>query len=110
MLNRRRAVPELTSRSQSTRDLGRRIAINTPIQGSSADLIKIAMREIAKDLREGRWRAAMLIQIHDELLFEVASGQAQSLGDMVSAKMEGVWKLNVPIRAHVKTGKNWGEL
>jgi DNA polymerase I len=110
MLNRRRAVPELTSRSQSTRDLGRRIAINTPIQGSSADLIKIAMREIAKELREGRWRAAMLIQIHDELLFEVASGQAQSLGDMVSAKMEGVWKLNVPIRAHVKTGKNWGEL
>jgi DNA polymerase-1 len=110
MLNRRRAVPELRSRSQSTRELGRRIAINTPIQGSSADLIKIAMREIGKELREGGRRAAMLIQIHDELLFEVASDQARSLGDMVIAKMEGVWKLNVAIKARVKTGKNWGEL
>jgi DNA polymerase I-like protein with 3'-5' exonuclease and polymerase domains len=52
----------------------------------------------------------MLIQIHDELLFEVASDQARSLGDMVIAKMEGVWKLNVAIKARVKTGKNWGEL
>jgi DNA polymerase-1 len=110
MLNRRRAVPELRSHSQSTRELGRRIAINTPIQGSSADLIKIAMREIGKELREGGRRAAMLIQIHDELLFEVASDQARSLGDMVIAKMEGVWKLNVAIKARVKTGKNWGEL
>ena len=110
ILNRRRAVPELKSRSQSTRELGRRIAINTPIQGSSADLIKVAMREIAKELAGGKWRAAMLIQIHDELLFEVASDQSRSLGEMVSAKMEGVWKLNVPITARVKTGKNWGEL
>lgn len=110
MLNRRRAVPELKSRSQTTRELGRRIAINAPIQGSSADLIKVAMLDIAKELSKGGWGAAMLIQIHDELLFEVERGKADALGDMVRSKMEGVWKLNVPIRAHVKTGKNWGEL
>lgn len=110
ILNRRRAVPELRSRSQSTRELGRRIAINAPIQGSSADLIKVAMLEIAKELSDGKWGAAMLIQIHDELLFEVEHERARALGEMVSSKMEGVWRLDVPIRAHVKTGKNWGEL
>ncbi len=110
MLNRRRAVPELRSRSQSTRELGRRIAINAPIQGSSADLLKVAMLDIAKELSRGKWHAAMLIQIHDELLFEVERDQADALGEMVKSKMEGVWKLDVPIKAHVKTGKNWGEL
>jgi DNA polymerase-1 len=110
ILNRRRAVPELRSRSQSTRELGRRIAINAPIQGSSADLIKVAMLEIAKELALGEWGATMLLQIHDELLFEVEGSRAGALGEMVISKMEGVWKLDVPIRAHVKTGKNWGEL
>ncbi|MEJ2744136.1 MAG: DNA polymerase I [bacterium] len=110
ILNRRRAVPELRSRSRTTRELGRRIAINAPIQGSSADLIKVAMLEIAKELSGGAWGAAMLIQIHDELLFEVERDKADALGEMVSSKMEGVWKLNVPIKAYVKTGKNWGDL
>lgn len=110
ILNRRRAVPELASRSGMTREQGRRIATNTPIQGSSADLIKIAMREIAGELRGGRWRAAMLVQIHDELLFEVDRGQAGEFGAMVKEKMEGAWKLRVPLRARLKTGMNWGEL
>ena len=110
ILNRRRAVPELASRSGTTREQGRRIATNTPIQGSSADLIKIAMREIARELRGGQWRAAMLVQIHDELLFEVDRGQAGEFGAVVRAKMEGAWKLRVPLRASLKTGMNWGEL
>ena len=68
------------------------------------------MLDIAKELSRGKWHAAMLIQIHDELLFEVERDQADALGEMVKSKMEGVWKLDVPIKAHVKTGKNWGEL
>lgn len=110
MLKRRRYIPELASRSQATRELGRRIAINTPIQGSSADVIKIAMREIGDELSAGGWRAAMLIQIHDELLFEVDRAQAAAFGDMVKRTMEGVWTLSVPLTVHLKTGDNWGEL
>jgi DNA polymerase-1 len=110
ILNRRRPVPELNSRSSLTRELGRRIAINTPIQGSSSDVIKIAMREIGKELRTGRWRAAMLIQIHDELLFEVERRQAREFGGFVSKAMENAWRFQVPLTVNVKTGENWGEL
>ena len=110
ILNRRRSVPELRSKNRSTREIGQRIAINTPIQGSAADLIKIAMRDIGTELSGGKWRAAMLIQIHDELLFEVDRGQASDMGRMVKEKMEGARKFRVPIKVNLKTGENWGEL
>lgn len=110
LLNRRRAVPELASRSGTTREQGDRIATNTPIQGSSADLIKIAMLAVARELRKGRWRAAMLVQIHDELIFEVDREQAGEFGAMVREKMEGARALRVPLEARLKTGENWGEL
>jgi len=110
IMGRRRAVPELKSASKTTREIGQRIAINTPIQGSSADLIKIAMRDIAAALAEGGWRAFMLIQIHDELLFEVDREQAGDFGAMAKAKMESAWKFDVPITVNLKSGNNWGEL
>ncbi|HOE27684.1 MAG TPA: DNA polymerase I [bacterium] len=110
LLNRRRAVPELASRSGPTREQGSRIATNAPIQGSSADLIKIAMLAIAREMRGGRWRAAMLIQIHDELLFEVDREQAVDFGAMVREKMEKAWALRVPLEVRLETGSNWGEL
>ena len=103
-------MPELSSSNHATRQFGRRVAINTPIQGSSADLIKIAMLEIQSEIKAKRCRAAMLIQIHDELLFEVGRDQADAFGRMVKEKMEGVWKLRVPLMVHVKIGKNWEEL
>ena len=110
ILNRRRAVPELASRNGATREQGSRIAVNTPIQGSSADIIKIAMLDIAAELSGGKWRAAMLVQIHDELLFEVERGQAREFGAMVRGKMEGVRGLRVPLRVQVRIGDSWGAL
>jgi DNA polymerase-1 len=110
LLNRRRYVPELGSSSHATVQFGRRVATNTPIQGSSADLIKVAMLAVHEEIRTKRWHAAMLIQIHDELLFEVDRVRAEEFGRMVKEKMEGVWKLRVPLRVHLKTGENWGEL
>ena len=110
ILNRRRYVPELNSRSHSTREFGKRMAINTPIQGSSADLIKIAMLEIQREIKRAGWRAVMLIQIHDELLFEVDREQVSSFGEMVKGKMENAKKLRVPLKARLKMGENWGQL
>ncbi len=110
LLNRRRYVPELRSNNKAVRQFGRRIAISTAIQGSSADLIKIAMLDIQREIKTKGWQAAMLVQIHDELLFEVEREQADAFGKMVKEKMEGVWKLRVPLKAYLKIGENWGEL
>ncbi|MCX6356443.1 MAG: DNA polymerase I [Candidatus Aureabacteria bacterium] len=110
ILNRRRYVPELKHRSQTTRELGGRIAINTPIQGSAADLITIAMREIATEIGRAGWPAMMLLQIHDELLFEVAREKADEFGVVVRGVMENAWRFTVPLKVNVKTGENWGQL
>ncbi|MDD5556933.1 MAG: DNA polymerase I [bacterium] len=110
ILNRRRPVPELASTSAPAREAGRRIAVNTPIQGSSSDVIKIAMRNIWREMRGRRWRAAMLIQIHDELLFEVDRGQADEFGEFVRRTMEGAWASGIPLVANVTAGENWGDL
>jgi DNA polymerase-1 len=108
LLRRRRYVPELSNKNYTTREFGRRIAVNTPIQGSSADLIKLAMLAIQQELKRGRWRAAMLIQIHDELLFEVDRAQADDFSAMVRSKMETIQSLRVPLKVYCKFGENWG--
>ena len=86
-----------------------RIAINTPIQGSAADLIKLAMLKVHDELKPSQLRARLLLQIHDELLFEVHADDAQDLSDLVESCMTGVVKLDVPLKVDVATGKNWEE-
>jgi len=110
LLNRRRYLPELASDNRGLREFGERTAINTPIQGTAADLIKVAMIRIADRMRAEGKQERMILQIHDELVFDVPSKRdAESFGKMVEREMEGAIKLNVPVRVDVGIGENWFE-
>ncbi|HYW05936.1 MAG TPA: DNA polymerase I, partial [Longimicrobium sp.] len=104
---RRRYIPEITSRNFNVRAFGERAATNAPIQGSSADLIKIAMIRIHDDLKRHSNGARMLLQVHDDLLFEVPRSGADSLIALVRDRMENAMALEVPLRVEVGTGDNW---
>ena len=110
IFHRRRYLPELESPQENIRRFGERTAINTPIQGSAADIIKLAMIKIDRRVEKEGFSARMLLQIHDELLFEVPGKELESLSRMVREEMEGVMKLKVDLKCDLKTGKNWGEL
>jgi DNA polymerase-1 len=107
---RRRYVPELKSSSNQTRALGRRIAINTPIQGSAADVIKIAMIRIERRLRDTGLRSRMVLQIHDELIFEIPQDEEETARALAVGEMESVMELSVPLKVDVKSGRTWGEV
>jgi DNA polymerase-1 len=107
---RRRYVPELTSASSQTRALGRRIAINAPIQGSAADIIKIAMIRIEQRLGEAQLRTRMILQIHDELIFEIPEDEEDDARALVTGEMESVMDLCVPLKVDVTSGRTWGEV
>ncbi|MGO9414887.1 MAG: DNA polymerase I [Syntrophobacteraceae bacterium] len=109
LLGRRRAIPELQSRNFSIRQLGERLAINTPIQGTSADLIKKAMVDISQRLKKEKLGAQMLLQVHDELLFEVPSENRRPVEELVRHEMEYVRVLDVPLRVEIGWGANWTE-
>ena len=107
LFGRRRYIPELRDRNFSIRAFGERTATNSPLQGSAADLIKIAMIRIHAALRERRLDAKMVLQVHDELVFEVSDGHRVEAGDLVKREMEGVADLRVPLVVTVGAGKNW---
>lgn len=107
LFGRRRFIPELKSNIDSAVRFGERMAINTPVQGSAADLIKAAMIKIHGRLGEGGFRSRMILQIHDELVFEVANGEVEPVIDLVRAEMEGVVDLSVPIKVNLKLGDDW---
>jgi len=107
LLGRRRYVPELASANWNIRQFGERIAQNTPIQGTAADLIKEAMLDVARGLDEGGFRARMLLQVHDELLFEVPQAEVGPVTEMVVEKMEGAMVLRVPLRVETGVGRSW---
>ena len=109
LLNRRRYLPELASKNPNIRQYGERMAVNTPIQGTAADLIKVAMLRIHEGLSGEVPGARMLLQVHDELVFEVPEGQTQTVSAFVSGIMEGVMDLDVPLVVDVGWGKNWAE-
>ena len=109
LLNRRRYVPELANSDNSIRQFGERIAINTPIQGSAADIIKIAMIKIHKRLCDEGLKSRMILQVHDELLFEVPAEELEVTKNLVVEEMEGVIPLAVPIKVDTGVGKNWRE-
>ncbi|NJD69688.1 MAG: DNA polymerase I [candidate division NC10 bacterium] len=106
---RRRAIPELKSADQTVRQLGERLAINTPIQGSAADLIKVAMIAIFRRLQSERLGARMILQIHDELLFEVPDAELDLITRIATEEMEGAATLCVPLQVDLGIGVNWAE-
>jgi len=109
LFRRRRAVPEILSRNSATRQLGERLAINSPIQGTAADIIKIAMINIRKIFREQNLRSKMILQVHDELLFEIRKQELETVMAVVKKEMEGVITLSVPLSVSISYGKNWAE-
>ena len=107
MFNRRRYIPELESSNQNIVQFGERTAMNSPIQGSAADIIKIAMVRIHEKLEEGGFKSLMIAQVHDELVFDVYNGEEEKLSKMVKETMEGVINQKVKLIAEVDSGKNW---
>lgn len=109
ILGRRRYIPELRSNSFMDRQTGERMAANTPIQGSAADLCKLAMLAIARRFEEKRLHTRMLLQVHDELVFEAPENEVETVVELVRQEMEDVHPLAVPLRADVGVGNNWAE-
>lgn len=106
---RRRYIPELSSRNWNVRQFGERIAQNTPIQGTAADLIKEAMLRVDRALEAGQFRSKLLLQVHDELVFEVPEDELDVFRGFVVQEMEGAMALNVPLRVDVGVGASWFE-
>jgi len=110
LLGRRRYVPEINSANRQVREFAERIALNTPIQGTAADLIKVVMIKIAEEMRDKKTKSKMILQVHDELVFEVHKPELEYMKKMVKERMENSLELKVPIKVEVGVGKNWLEL
>jgi DNA polymerase-1 len=107
LYGRRRQIPELKARQRQVRSLGERLAVNTPIQGSAADIIKRAMLGIDADIRSEGLGSRMLLQVHDELVFEVAPGESERMTAIVVDRMSHAADLSVPLDVQLGTGPNW---
>lgn len=110
LLNRRRYLPDLFSSNRNIRAFGERTAMNTPIQGTAADIIKLAMIKIEEVFRERGLAAAMILQVHDELIFEVPKDELEEVERLVRNIMENVVSLQVPLEVDVKAGPNWYDM
>ena len=110
LMGRRRFLPQIRSSNANERSFAERMAVNTPVQGSAADLIKIAMVAVDQRLKKDGFRARMLLQVHDELIFEVPQEESASLEAMVRPTMEHALLLDVPIEVRVGMGRTWAEL
>jgi DNA polymerase-1 len=109
MLGRRRYLPDLTSDNRQRREMAERMALNAPIQGSAADIIKVAMLSVDQAISENGLRSRMLLQVHDELLFEVAPGELDQLRDVVATAMCSAFSMTVPLEVSVGTGRSWAD-
>jgi len=109
LLNRRRYLPEISSPQAQIRQFAERTAINAPIQGTAADLIKVAMVNIHRRLCEEKFSAVMIMQVHDELVFETPASEREALVEMVRKAMEGAIMLSIPLKVEIAWGKNWDE-
>lgn len=107
ILGRRRYLPDLVSDNRQRRDIAERMALNAPIQGSAADIIKVAMLHVDTALREAGLHSRMLLQVHDELVFEVAPGEREALEALVRREMGGAYPLSVPLEVSVGLGRDW---
>jgi DNA polymerase-1 len=109
IMGRRRYLPDLTSDNRQRREMAERMALNAPIQGSAADLIKIAMLNVERAIRAEGLASRMLLQVHDELVFEVAPGERDALDRLVREQMGSAAELLVPLDVSVGTGRSWHE-
>ncbi|NGX55207.1 MAG: DNA polymerase I [Chlamydiae bacterium] len=109
MIGRERDIPEINSNNAIVRNASERLAINTPLQGSAADMIKLAMLDIDAKLKKGKMQSFMVLQVHDELIFEAPDEELKELKSLVKEAMEHVLSLKVPIVVNLAVGKNWGE-
>ncbi len=110
IFNRRREVPEIVAQNATTRNLGERIAVNTLIQGSAADLMKLAMVRTFRELKRADFQSKLILQVHDELIFETPEGEEETLKAVVKQQMEGAGSLSVPISVDLGVGRNWAEI
>jgi len=110
VLGRRRFLPEINSANRMVREAAERMAINAPVQGSSADIIKIAMINLHREMEKRNLKSKMLLQIHDELLFEVPEEEVEEMKSLVTELMPRAVELRVPVKIDIKLGRNWGEM
>ena len=107
LFNRKRNIPELDNKNYMIRSGAERIALNTPIQGTSADIIKIAMVEASKKLKKNNMKTKMILQVHDELIFDVFKDELDMVKEIVKETMEGVCKMSVPLKVDIEVGTDW---
>lgn len=108
-IGRERSIPEINSKNVPMRMLAERLAVNTPLQGTAADLIKLAMLKVDQELTRHSMKSYMILQIHDELIFEAPDEELEALKHLVKDAMQGVFKLSVPLIVDITLGKNWKE-
>jgi DNA polymerase-1 len=110
MLGRRRYIPDINSSNRQVREAAERMAINMPVQGTSADIIKVAMIDLYREMAKRKLKSKMLLQVHDELVFEVPEAEIDVIREIVPRIMDSAVKLDVPLKVDTKVGKNWGEM
>jgi DNA polymerase-1 len=109
IMGRRRFIPTINSRNKTEKAAAERVAVNTPIQGSAADIVKTAMIKLDRALPASKTSAALLLQVHDELILECPKDSSKAVAELVRREMEAAVTLSVPLRVSVETGKRWGE-
>ena len=110
ILNRRREIPELKSANYNVRSFGERVAMNAPIQGSAADIIKLSMLQVSKMLDEKKYLGKLILQVHDELIIETSKEHQEECKKLLKEVMENVYKLKVPLKADTNVGRTWFSL
>ena len=107
IMGRRRYLPDLTSDNRARREVAERMALNAPIQGSAADIIKVAMINVVASINTEKLKSRLLLQVHDELIFEVAAGEEEKLTALVRKDMGGAFNLSVPLDVNIGVGTSW---
>ena len=109
LLGRKRFLPDLASDNRQRREMAERMALNAPIQGTAADIVKLAMLAVDRELSAAKLKSRLLLQVHDELIIEVAPGEVDGVREIVTREMEGAYQLDVSLDVNVGVGKNWDE-
>jgi DNA polymerase I len=110
LMGHRQYVPEVRSPNRQIREAAERMAINMPVQGTSSDIIKVAMIDLRQALLEKKLSSRLILQVHDELIFEVPQAESETMSTLIREKMSGAVKLDVPLKVDLKSGINWGEM
>ena len=110
LLGRRRYIPEINSSNRQAREAAERMAINMPVQGTSADIIKVAMVKLCREMGKRRLKSRLLLQVHDELIFEVPDEELTEMRRLVPRIMSSALELSIPLKVDLKAGSNWGQM